>query len=57
MAWLINLIIGVLVFCLLFWLVRKFLPVGKKAKNIINIILVILLILWLLRVFGIWAFF
>ena len=50
---LINVIIILIVVGLLLWLVKKFIPMDKKIKSILNVVVVIAMVLWLLNAFGV----
>jgi hypothetical protein len=48
MSLLISIIIVIVVFALVFWVVRDYLPIPQPFKNVILVIIVLALCLWLL---------
>lgn len=48
----IELIIGLAVLGLIWWLVDTYIPIAEPFKTIIRVLIVILLIVWILNFFG-----
>jgi len=53
-AILVQLLIGLIILGLVFWLVQSYIPLPAPFKTVIYVILVLILLIWLLRIFGIW---
>jgi cobalamin biosynthesis protein CobD/CbiB len=49
---LVELVVVLIVFGLIYWLIQNFLPIPAQIKMIIEVVLVIILILWLLSAVG-----
>jgi len=51
---LIQLVIGLIILGVVFWLVQSYIPIPAPIKNVIYVVLILILLIWLLRIFGIW---
>ena len=49
---LVNVVVVLIVVGVLFWLIKKFIPMDRKIKSILNFVVIIAVVLWLLSVFG-----
>jgi len=50
---LISLLVFIIVFCVIVWLVRTYLPIPDPIKTIIIVLIVLIAIIWLLNGLGI----
>lgn len=51
----IELLIGVIVFCLILWVIQTYIPLPQPVKTIVIVVIAVIFIIWLLGYVGMFS--